>query len=67
MSVGVSIVAARPRLGAARLEQMRQRIANLVGIEPNEVSVTASTGNLSGAEGSGRAIGSTALVAVAKS
>ena len=65
-SVGVSLVGARPRLGAARLEQMRQRIAELVGVEPDDVSVTASTGNLSGAEGSGRAISATALVTVAK-
>ena len=65
-SVGVSIVGARPRLGAARLEQMRQRIAELAGVEPDDVSVTASTGNLSGAEGSGRAISATALVTVAK-
>jgi 2-C-methyl-D-erythritol 4-phosphate cytidylyltransferase / 2-C-methyl-D-erythritol 2,4-cyclodiphosphate synthase len=66
VSVGVSLVGARPRLGAARLEQMGQRIAELVGVEPEDVSVTASTGNLSGAEGSGRAISATALVTVAK-
>jgi len=65
-SVGVSIVGARPRLGVPRLEQMRQRIAELVGIAPDVVSVTASTGNLSGAEGSGRAISATALVSVVK-
>jgi 2-C-methyl-D-erythritol 2,4-cyclodiphosphate synthase len=65
-SVGVSIVGVRPRLGGSRLEQMRQRIAELVGIAPDVVSVTASTGNLSGAEGSGRAISATALVSVVK-
>jgi 2-C-methyl-D-erythritol 4-phosphate cytidylyltransferase/2-C-methyl-D-erythritol 2,4-cyclodiphosphate synthase len=65
-SLGVSIVGARPRLGAARLEQMRQRIAELVDVAPAEVSVTASSGNLSGAEGSGRAVSATALVAVSK-
>jgi len=63
-SVGASLVGARPRLGAARLDQMRARIAELLAIDPGLVSVTASTGNLSGAEGSGRAISATALVSV---
>jgi 2-C-methyl-D-erythritol 4-phosphate cytidylyltransferase / 2-C-methyl-D-erythritol 2,4-cyclodiphosphate synthase len=63
-SVGVALVGARPRLGAARLDQMRARIAELLAIDLGLVSVTASTGNLSGAEGSGRAISATALVSV---
>lgn len=65
-SAGVSLVGARPRLGAARLEQMRGRIAELLAIDSGLVSVTASTGNLSGAEGSGRAISATAIVSVVK-
>lgn len=66
VSVGVSLVGARPRLGAARLDQMRARIAELLAIDSGLVSVTASTGNLSGAEGSGRAISATALVSVTR-
>jgi 2-C-methyl-D-erythritol 4-phosphate cytidylyltransferase/2-C-methyl-D-erythritol 2,4-cyclodiphosphate synthase len=63
-SVGISIVGARPRLGAVRLDEMGARIAQLLAIDSALVSVTASTGNLSGAEGSGRAIFATALVSV---
>jgi 2-C-methyl-D-erythritol 4-phosphate cytidylyltransferase/2-C-methyl-D-erythritol 2,4-cyclodiphosphate synthase len=63
-SAHVSIVGARPRLGGARLELMRERVAAILGAELESVSVTASTGNLSGPEGAGRAISATALVAV---
>jgi 2-C-methyl-D-erythritol 4-phosphate cytidylyltransferase / 2-C-methyl-D-erythritol 2,4-cyclodiphosphate synthase len=66
LSAGVSIVGARPRLGAAGLDQMRQRIAALLTIDAEMVSVTASTGNLSGAEGRGLAISATALVTVVR-
>ena len=65
-AVGLSIVGARPRLGSVRLEEMRQRVAELVAVDPAAVSITASTGNLSGAEGGGRAIAATALVTVAR-
>jgi 2-C-methyl-D-erythritol 4-phosphate cytidylyltransferase/2-C-methyl-D-erythritol 2,4-cyclodiphosphate synthase len=54
-SVDVTIVGARPVLGA-RLEEMRRSIASLMGLELSTVSVKASSGNLSGAEGAGRAI-----------
>jgi 2-C-methyl-D-erythritol 4-phosphate cytidylyltransferase/2-C-methyl-D-erythritol 2,4-cyclodiphosphate synthase len=61
----VSIIGARPRLGAQRLEEMRGRIAALLGVEDaGSVSVTASSGNLSGPEGAGRVIRATALVGV---
>ena len=50
----VTIVGARPRLGG-RLDEMRSAIAGL-GLDPDAVSVKASTGNLSGDPGAGRAI-----------
>jgi 2-C-methyl-D-erythritol 4-phosphate cytidylyltransferase/2-C-methyl-D-erythritol 2,4-cyclodiphosphate synthase len=65
-SVGLSIIGSRPRLGAARLEEMQEQIASLLTLEPGAVSVTASTGNLSGAEGGGRAISATAFVTVVR-
>jgi 2-C-methyl-D-erythritol 4-phosphate cytidylyltransferase / 2-C-methyl-D-erythritol 2,4-cyclodiphosphate synthase len=60
-NVDVTIVAARPRLGD-RLDEMRDRIAQLIGVRPGDVSVKASTGNLSGAEGAGRAVAARAVV-----
>jgi 2C-methyl-D-erythritol 2,4-cyclodiphosphate synthase len=54
-------VAARPRLGD-RLDEMRGRIAHLIGVRPGDVNVKASTGNLSGAEGAGRAVAARAVV-----
>jgi 2-C-methyl-D-erythritol 2,4-cyclodiphosphate synthase len=60
----ISIVGARPRLGGKRLDEMQEKIAALVGTEAGLVAVTASTGNLTGAEGAGRAIRATALVTV---
>lgn len=62
LSVDISVLGARPRLGAARLDAMRDAIAGLCGVSPYSVSVKASTGNLSGPEGAGRAISATALV-----
>jgi 2-C-methyl-D-erythritol 4-phosphate cytidylyltransferase / 2-C-methyl-D-erythritol 2,4-cyclodiphosphate synthase len=67
-SAQLSLLGARPRLGAGRLEQMRLRIAELLGLVPEAVSLSASSGNLSGAEGAGLAISASAsvsLVAVA--
>ena len=55
---------ARPRLGGARLERMRDILAELLGVDPAAVAVQASTGNLSGDEGAGRTISATALVGV---
>jgi len=63
-SIDLTIVGARPRLGA-HLDAMRDEIAALVGLEPAAVSVKASTGNLAGDDGAGRTISATAVVAVA--
>jgi 2-C-methyl-D-erythritol 4-phosphate cytidylyltransferase/2-C-methyl-D-erythritol 2,4-cyclodiphosphate synthase len=62
-SVDVTIVGARPRLGS-RLEDMRGAIAGLVGVDLGCVSVKASSGNLSAAEGAGRAISAHAVASV---
>lgn len=53
--VDVTIVAARPRLGAF-LDAMREATAEVLGLPPAQVNVKASTGNLDGAEGAGRSI-----------
>ncbi|MFI5254375.1 MAG: 2-C-methyl-D-erythritol 4-phosphate cytidylyltransferase [Candidatus Limnocylindrales bacterium] len=58
------LVGARPRLGAARLEAMRDAVARLLGLDPGAVSVRASSGNLDGPEGAGRSISATALVSL---
>jgi 2-C-methyl-D-erythritol 4-phosphate cytidylyltransferase / 2-C-methyl-D-erythritol 2,4-cyclodiphosphate synthase len=63
VSVDLTIVAARPRLGA-RLDEMRLVIARLLGIPPDAVSAKASTGNLGGPEGEGRAIAAYAIARV---
>ncbi len=60
----VSVVGARPRLGASRIDAMRDRLAALLGVEGNAVSIVASTGNLYGPEGAGYAISATCLVSV---
>jgi 2-C-methyl-D-erythritol 4-phosphate cytidylyltransferase/2-C-methyl-D-erythritol 2,4-cyclodiphosphate synthase len=64
--VQLSLVGARPRLGAERLEQMRERISELTGLEPESVAVVASSGNLSGDEGAGRAISASAVVTMVR-
>lgn len=61
-NVQVSLVGARPRLGAARIDEMRARLAQLTAVDSAAVSLTASTGNLYGDEGGGRAISATCLV-----
>ena len=63
-SVDVTILGARPRLGAQRLDEMGGVIAELVGLDRARVSVKAATGNLSGDEGAGRVISATCLVSV---
>lgn len=63
-SIDVTIMGARPRLGGRRLDAMARSIAALTGALPGRVSVTASTGNLSGDEGAGRAISATCFVSV---
>ena len=45
VAVDVTVIGARPRLGA-RLDAMRDAIAALLGLEPDAVNVKASTGNL---------------------
>jgi 2-C-methyl-D-erythritol 4-phosphate cytidylyltransferase/2-C-methyl-D-erythritol 2,4-cyclodiphosphate synthase len=64
VGIDVTIVGARPRLGSARLDSMRARIAELTGTQLDAVAVKASTGNLIGPEGSGRAISASAIVTV---
>ncbi len=59
--VDVVIVGARPRLGG-HLDAMRERLATLIGLPVGRVSVKASTGNLQGPEGEGRAISAEAIV-----
>jgi 2-C-methyl-D-erythritol 2,4-cyclodiphosphate synthase len=65
-SVDLTIEAGRPRLGPARLDAMRDAVAALVGLPASAVSVKASSGNLSGPEGAGRAISASALVGLAR-
>ncbi len=62
-SVDVTIIAARPHLGA-RLDAMRVAIAALLGLEEPAVNVKASTGNLAGDEGAGRSISARAVATV---
>jgi 2-C-methyl-D-erythritol 4-phosphate cytidylyltransferase/2-C-methyl-D-erythritol 2,4-cyclodiphosphate synthase len=62
-SVDVTIVAARPRLGG-RLDDIRARVAELTGVAERDVSIKASTGNLIGAEGEGRAMSAVAVAQV---
>jgi 2-C-methyl-D-erythritol 4-phosphate cytidylyltransferase/2-C-methyl-D-erythritol 2,4-cyclodiphosphate synthase len=64
--IDVTIVGARPRLGP-RLDEVRARIADLIGIPVDAVSVKASTGNLDGLEGTGRGISAHAVVSLVDS
>ncbi len=63
-SADVTIRAARPRLGAVRLDAMRVAIAAALGLSERNVQVKASTGNLVGFEGAGRGIAATAVATV---
>lgn len=60
------IVGARPRLGAERLDAMRDAIARLLDLAPEAVSVRASSGNLDGPEGAGRSIAAQVLATVVR-
>jgi len=60
----VTILGARPRIGARRLDAMASTIAELISVDPARVSVKAATGNLSGDEGAGRVISASCLVSV---
>ena len=62
-AVTLTVVGARPRLGS-HLAAMRSAIAGLLDLEPDAVSVQASSGNLSGDEGAGRTISATAVATV---
>jgi 2-C-methyl-D-erythritol 2,4-cyclodiphosphate synthase len=59
-SVDVVIIGARPKLGA-RLDDMRDAIARLLGVPQTAVNVKASTGNLAGDEGAGRSMAARAV------
>jgi 2-C-methyl-D-erythritol 4-phosphate cytidylyltransferase/2-C-methyl-D-erythritol 2,4-cyclodiphosphate synthase len=63
-SADITILGARPRLGAQRLDAMAANIAGLLDVEPQRVSVKAATANLSGDEGAGRVISASCLVSV---
>jgi 2-C-methyl-D-erythritol 4-phosphate cytidylyltransferase/2-C-methyl-D-erythritol 2,4-cyclodiphosphate synthase len=65
LSVDVTIIGARPRLGA-RLPEMRDAIAGLLALSADRVNVKASTGNLAGWEGAGRGISARAVAIVAE-
>jgi 2-C-methyl-D-erythritol 4-phosphate cytidylyltransferase/2-C-methyl-D-erythritol 2,4-cyclodiphosphate synthase len=65
-AIDVTIRGARPRLGTARLDAIRDRIGELVGLDPTRVSVSAATANLSGDEGAGRVISADCLVLVTR-
>jgi 2-C-methyl-D-erythritol 4-phosphate cytidylyltransferase/2-C-methyl-D-erythritol 2,4-cyclodiphosphate synthase len=60
--VQVSLIGARPRLGARRIDQMTAAIASILHVSSEAVAISASTGNLYGDEGAGRAISATCLV-----
>jgi len=64
-SAQVSLLGARPRLGAARLDAMRARIAELLEVDESDVAVIASSGNLGGPEGAGLVVSATAFVTLA--
>ncbi len=63
VAVDVTVVAARPRLGD-HLDTMRAAIAAVLGLDPSESNVKASTGNLDGSEGAGRSVSALALVTI---
>jgi 2-C-methyl-D-erythritol 2,4-cyclodiphosphate synthase len=56
----VTITGARPRL-AGHLDAMRIAVAAMLAVPADHVSIKASTGNLQGPEGEGRAIAAEAI------
>jgi 2-C-methyl-D-erythritol 2,4-cyclodiphosphate synthase len=64
-TIDVTISAGRPRIGPS-MPAMRERIAQLLGLEVDAVNVQASTGNLSGDVGAGRVIAASAVATVAR-
>jgi 2-C-methyl-D-erythritol 4-phosphate cytidylyltransferase/2-C-methyl-D-erythritol 2,4-cyclodiphosphate synthase len=65
VSVDVTIIAARPRLGGY-LDRMRDTIAELLALDAAAVNVKASSGNLDGADGAGRSISAMAIAMVGR-
>jgi 2-C-methyl-D-erythritol 2,4-cyclodiphosphate synthase len=65
LAVDLTIEAARPRLGD-RLPGMRTAIAALLGIDEGRVGIKASSGNLGGDEGAGRAISASAMATIGR-
>ncbi|MBI3750209.1 MAG: 2-C-methyl-D-erythritol 2,4-cyclodiphosphate synthase [Chloroflexi bacterium] len=59
-SVDVTITGARPRL-AGHLDAMRDAVGSALALTPDRVSIKASSGNLQGPEGEGRAIAAEAI------
>jgi 2-C-methyl-D-erythritol 4-phosphate cytidylyltransferase/2-C-methyl-D-erythritol 2,4-cyclodiphosphate synthase len=64
-SVDLTIAASRPHLGA-RLDEMAVTIAGILDLPVDRVGVKASTGNLLGPEGAGRAISARAVAVVVR-
>ena len=62
-TVDVTIIGARPRLGA-RLDEMVESITAVLHLPAGAVSVKASTGNLDGSEGAGRSISALAIATI---
>ena len=65
-SAQLSLLGARPRLGASRLEQMVEKLVELLELEREAVSLSASSGNLTGPEGAGRAISASAAASLVR-
>jgi len=65
-SAQLTLLGARPRLGAVRLQQMLEHVAELLELEREAVSLSASSGNLTGPEGAGRAISASAAVSLVR-
>ncbi|HET8786607.1 MAG TPA: 2-C-methyl-D-erythritol 4-phosphate cytidylyltransferase [Candidatus Limnocylindrales bacterium] len=61
--IDVTIVGARPRL-TGHLDSIRAAIAGLLDVTVEAVAVKASTGNLEGAEGGGRALSAVAFATI---
>lgn len=66
LGLDVTVIGARPRLGGL-LETMAATIAELAGLPRGSVNVKASSGNLLGPEGAGRAISARAVAVLGPS
>ncbi len=66
VNIDMTIVAARPRLGPL-LPEMAAVIAGILNVPADAVNVKASSGNLSGPEGTGRSISATAIAWLTRS